>query len=325
MSSFAGKILHKMKNTSGVEIKHLNAIVTGSNGFIGRTLSRYLLECGANVVGLGTQPAPANLPTGLRYYQTDIIDFERLNNTIIQTHLEDPVIFHLAGQNNVGKSRTDPLFTWIVNVTGTANLLETCRRTSIKRIVFPSTALIYSRPTRLPIVETDAVMANGIYASTKLAAEALIKSYSVDFGFNCCIARLGNVYGPGGASDSVVEIILRQVKNGGPISLRTLTSVRDFVYCEDVARGLTALAVHANIGSCETFNLSSGTPTSIRELVETACLVGGLETTIIETNPFPPGGNDKLVVSIQRLKEHTGWQPVWTLESGLRQTLLEME
>ena len=140
------------------------------------------------------------------------------------------------------------------------------------------------------------------------------------------IARLGNVYGPGGTANFVVQIVLQQIKNGGPITIETLSPVRDFVYRDDVVSGLIAMALHTDDSSgYEIFNLSSGVPTSIRELIETACRVGCLETSIDETQPHSPDANDKLVISIQRLTKETGWKPAWNLEEGLRQTLAELE
>jgi len=306
-------------------LKQMHALITGVNGFLGQTLSQYLLKEGARVTGFGIQDACPELIKGIQYHKVDILNFDQLYSAMSELASEDVVVFHLAGQSNVGKSRTEPLSTWAVNVTGTSHILETCRRVAIKKIVFPSTALVYARPAPLPLAETDATLVDSVYASTKLASEALIKSYSIDFGFTCRIARLGNVYGPGAAADSIVQIVLRQVKSGGPITLQTLTTVRDFVYCDDVVTGLVALALQMDGPSCDIFNLSSGVPTSIRELVETACRVEGLETLIIETNPHPQGANDQILVSIKHIQDFTGWLPAWNLEKGLRQTLADLE
>jgi nucleoside-diphosphate-sugar epimerase len=305
-------------------LKSIHALVTGVNGFLGQALSQYLLRAGARVTGFDIHDSSPDSLKGIQYHKVNILDFDHLYTEMRQFSPEDVVAFHLAGQSNVGISRTEPLSTWSVNVTGTANMLEACRRVAINRIVFPSTALVYARPAPLPLVESDATLVNSVYESTKLASEALIKSYSVDFGFTCRIARLGNVYGPGGPADSVVQIVLRQVKSGGPITLQNLTAVRDFVYRDDVVTGLVAMALYTGEPGFEIFNLSSGVPTSIRELVETACHVEGLDTSIVETQPHHQGDNDKLVISIQRLIEKTGWHPVWNLEDGLRQTLAEL-
>jgi len=305
-------------------LNKMNALITGVGGFLGRRLAKYLLQSDFNVVGLAQQASPIDLPRGIQYHQVDICNFDQLYNKLSQLQIENATVFHLAAQSHVGKSRMDPLKTLSVNVMGTAHLLEACRRASIKRIIFPSTMLVYAKPTPLPIKETDAVQAGSLYASTKLASEELLKGYASDYGFSCRIARLGNGYGPSGAADSVVEIILSQVKSGRSISLKNLTPVRDFIYCDDVVSGLVALATHADKPGCEIFNLASGVPTSIRELAELACRIGNLETKIIETEARSTEADDKVVLSIQRIKEYTKWQPEWTLESGLRQTLFEM-
>ncbi len=308
------------------ELKKMHALITGVNGFLGQALSQNLVRAGIRVTGFDIHNSSANSLKELQYLKVDMLDFNQLLTAIHQFSPEDVVVFHLAGQSNIGKSRTEPMSTWSINVTGTAHLLEACRRVAIHKIIFPSTALVYARPAPVPFVETDATLANSVYVSTKLASEVLMKGYAIDFGFACRIARLGNVYGPGGKADSVVQIVLQQIKNGGPITIGTLSPVRDFVYRDDVISGLIAMALHTDDSSSyEIFNLSSGVPTSIRELVETACRVGCLETSIEETEPDSPSANDKLVVSTQRLTKQTGWQPAWNLEEGLRQTLAELE
>ncbi|HMZ06259.1 MAG TPA: NAD(P)-dependent oxidoreductase [Anaerolineales bacterium] len=305
-----------------MEIK--NALITGVGGFLGRALAKQLLQEGATVSGLDMQAAPKFLPEGVKYQQADICDFNNLSGIISKTTQKEMVVFHLAGQAHVARSRLDPMSAVTSNVTGTANLLEACRRIGIQRIVFPSTVLVYAKTPNLPFTESDAVQANSIYAATKLAAEDLLAGYAAEHGFSCRIARLGNVYGPGGSTDSVIGIILQQVRSGGPISIKTLSPIRDFVYRDDVVHGLIALGKDASESGCEVFNLSSGIPTSIRELAETASLLGKQKISVTETEPPSSGVEDRILLSVQKLKTHTQWQPQWSLEAGLRQTLLEM-
>lgn len=300
-------------------------LITGVAGFLGRALSGHLRQAGVNVIGLDICNLPAGLLEGIQYYQINLLKFKELYDTLEHLNLEDATVFHLAGQSYVRKSQTDPLSTISTNVTGTAHLLEVCRLISLRRIVFPSTALVYKKPNPIPVKETDAVQAGSVYTATKLACEELLRGYASDFGFTCRIARLGNVYGPGAAIGSVAQIILQQVKHGGPVSIRTLSSVRDFIYRDDVLSGLIALANHANESGCEIFNLSSGIPTSIRELAEAACRAGNIKPEIIETEPQLGNIDERLVLSIERVKEVTGWKPAWMIEKGLRQTLSEMD
>ena len=305
-------------------MKITNALITGVGGFLGRALAKQLIQEGASVFGLDMQPAPKSLPQGVQYQQADICDFENLLDTINKTAQTETVVFHLAGQAHVSKSRLGPLAAFTANVAGTANLIEACRRNNIQRIVFPSTVLVYAKTPHTPFMETDAVQANSTYAATKLAAEDLLAGYAADHGFSCRIARLGNVYGPGGSTDSVIGIILQQVRSGGPISIKTLSPVRDFIYRDDVVHGLIALGNDADESGSEIFNLSSGIPTSIRELAETASLLGKQKINITETEPPSSGVEDRILLSVQKIKTHTQWQPQWSLEDGLRQTLLEM-
>ena len=317
-----------MLDSTGPDLRNMHALVTGVEGFLGRALAKHLRRAGVQVVGIDLYDSGMDLSSDIEYHQTDILDFDLLFNMVSRLpskNANNTVVFHLAGQSHVGKCRAEPLKALALNVMGTANLLEACRLANVKWFIFPSTALVYATPALFPVKENDAVRASSIYAATKLASESLLQGYSSDYGFTCRIARLGNVYGPGGMPESVVGTILRQVKSGGPILLKTLAPVRDFIYRDDVVRGLIALATHGREPGCEIFNLSSGIPTSVRELAIAACRVSHLEAKITETEAQPGDAEDKLVLSIQRLAEQTQWRPEWTLEDGLGQTLSEME
>jgi nucleoside-diphosphate-sugar epimerase len=137
------------------------------------------------------------------------------------------------------------------------------------------------------------------------------------------VARLGNVYGHGAAKDSVAAIILRQVLDGGPIVLNSLSPVRDFIYRDDVVSGLIALATLTSVDGHQVFNLSSGVPTSIRDVAETAAAVAGVRQEPIERFPDTSAGQDRVVLAIDRLRKATSWTPSFSLETGLRASLVE--
>lgn len=325
MLSYAGPILNEMISRPAVELTNMNALVTGVKGFLGLRLAKHLLQAGARVIGLDVGASSEHFMKGVQYHEVNICNFDELQRVLDDLHVEDGTVFHLAGQPHVSKSRIDPLSTLSVNVMGTAHILEACRRTHVRKIVFPSTMLVYLKPHKLPIMETDPVKAFSVYASTKLAGEALLSGYASDFGLSCRIARLGTVFGPNASPDSVVGRILGQVKRREGISVRSLLPVRDFIYVDDAISGLIALATHPFESGCEVFNLATGIPTSIRELAEAACRAGKLEPNIVETGSSLADSDDKIVLSIQRIKELTRWRPMWTLERGLSHTLSEMD
>ena len=304
------------------------ALITGVGGFLGRALAKQLQMAGARVVGLDVQLDSSALPSDIKYCPVDILNFDLLCQTVADLCPgggHEAIVFHLAGQAHVGKCRENPAKAFALNVTGTFNILESCRRAALKRVIFPSTALVYALPVPLLVKESGAVEPHSFYAATKLAGESMLKGYSSDYGFATQIVRLGNVYGEGGPSDSLVSILLHQIQSGGPISLRTLAPVRDFIYRDDVVRGLIALAAQPDEPGCHVFNLSSGVPTSIRELALLTCRIGGLETSITETAPCESDAEDRRVLSIARISEYASWRPILTLEEGLRRTLSELK
>lgn len=298
-------------------------LLTGVGGFLGRALATQLQLTGARVIGLDILSDTSACLPGIQYCSVDILDFKLLCQTVSELSAEggrETIVFHLAGQAHVGKCRENPSIAFALNVTGTFNVLESCRRANLKRVIFPSTALVYALPSPL-LEESGAVEPRSFYAATKLAAESLLEGYSSDYGFASQIVRLGNVYGEGGPPDSLVSILLRQIRDGGPVSLRTLAPVRDFIYRDDVVRGLIALAAQPTEPGCNVFNLSSGVPTSIRELALLACRVAGLEPAVTETAPCASDAEDRRVLSIVRLSKYACWHPIWTLEDGLRRIL----
>src|SRR5204863_4327675 len=116
---------------------------------------------------------------------------------------EETVLFHLAGIAHAGYCREEPLCAAAVNVTGALAAVEACRRRDVRRVLFPSTALVYGPEARVPASETDPPCPTSFYAATKLAAEALLQGYASDFDVAVDVVRLGNVYGFGTASDTV--------------------------------------------------------------------------------------------------------------------------
>lgn len=304
------------------------AIVTGAAGFLGKALVQKLSSAGARVVGIDRLANDGGCFAAGAYHRVDVLDLDDLVSVLHQhSGAADGsvVVFHLMGQANVGACAADPLDAFLLNVIGTANVLEACRRTGIRRLVFPSSALVYDTPVAATIDEEAPVNPRSIYAATKLAAESMLSGYASEFGFCCRVARLGNVYGPGATGDSIVAIVLRQVAAGGPIALRSLAPVRDFVFRDDVAHGLVALALVDDDPGFAVFNLASGVPTAIRDLVVTACRVADLDTEVVERAPGPDDLRDRIVLSVNRMADCARWRPAWSLEEGLSAMLSGMK
>src|SRR5262249_14227833 len=194
------------------------------------------------------------------------------------------------------------------NVTATANVLEACRLVGITRVVFPSTALVYALPGQLPLAEDATLGPRSIYAASKVAAEATLAGYAADYNFSVDIARLGNVYGPGGPAESVASTLLRQCLGDGQGHLRTLAPVRNFIHRHDDAEGRVERAEAGSDPGWRVVNLSSGVPASIAHLADLAGRAVGHATPAIETEPGTRR-EDQIALDVGSLYRRTGWKP----------------
>jgi nucleoside-diphosphate-sugar epimerase len=295
-----------------------SAIVTGAGGFIGRGLL-------ANLEARGVRTHGFDLPgrSGHVIRCADLSDLEAAERAFTAAAADlgrGATLFHLAGFANASVCRADPPGAFAANVTATANVLEACRLVGITRVVFPSTALVYALPGQLPLAEQATLGPRSIYAASKVAAEATLAGYAADYNFSVDIARLGNVYGPGGPAESVASTLLRQVLGDGHVHLRTLAPVRDFIHRDDVAEGLVRLAEAGSEAGWRVFNLSSGVPTSIAQLADLAGRAVGNATPAIETEPGTRR-EDQIALDVASLYRRTGWKPAIPLFEGLVQTL----
>ena len=306
----------------GNELAHLTVVVTGAAGFLGSALTERLAASGARVVSID---GAAGVRSGAgERIGLDILDALALRSALPRLLADDAtsaVVIHLAARGHVGACRDDPTGAIALNVVGTTNVLEACREAGVRRVVFPSSALVYRLPASSPVAEDAPVESRSIYAATKLACEALLQAYAVEYGLSCTVARLGNVYGRGAAADSVASIIIRQVLAGGPVVVETLSPIRDFIYRDDVVAGLIALATWTGATGYQLVNLSSGVPTSIGELADTAAAVAGVPEKA--TGRSLGTAPDSVVLSIERMTTATGWTPMFSLEAGLRATVAE--
>ena len=279
------------------------ALVTGAAGFLGAAVLGHLAASGVDALGVDCREPRGAVPPGARFTRVDLLkplELERAFQNAVPG-MEGCAVFHLAAQTHVGKCRQDPSRAYAVNVTGTLNVLEACRALGILRVVYPSTALVYRRQGSHELDEDSPVGATSVYGATKLAAESILAGHAADYGFSCTVARIGNVFGPGGHADSVASILIRQARQGGPLSIRDASPVRDFIHRDDVCGGMLALASFHEAGF-RILNLSSGTGTSIRELGLALCRAAGLPPGIRETDPANAGVPDRMVLSIARME-----------------------
>lgn len=230
----------------------LTILVTGSAGFIGFHLSRRLLEAGEAVVGLdnlNTYYDPAlkaarlailERHPGYRHARLDLADREGMASLFAEVRPD--AVVNLAAQAGVRYSLEAPEAYVDSNVVGFLNILEGCRATQPKHLIYASTSSVYGANTKLPFsVHDPATHPITLYAATKVANESMAHSYAHLFGIPCTGFRFFTVYGPWGRPDMALFKFTDAMLKGQPIDVYGEGKMqRDFTYVEDIVSGLVA-------------------------------------------------------------------------------------
>ncbi|MDK2814152.1 MAG: UDP-glucose 4-epimerase [Thermoanaerobacter sp.] len=298
----------------------MKILVTGGAGFIGSHIVDLLIENGYEVVIVD------NLSTGKEefinkkaiFYKKDITDDDLYE--IFEKEKPDYVV-HQAAQIDVQRSIDDPVFDAKVNVLGTVNLLECCRKSGVKKIVYASSAAVYGNPEYLPIDEVHKINPISYYGISKHTAEHYFEVYSQLYDLKYTILRYANVYGirqdPKGEGGVISIFIDKMLKGERPIIFGDGNQTRDFVYVKDVAKA-NLLALEK--GDSEVVNISTNKATSINKLVE---LMNEIMNTSLEPIYAEPRKGDIVHSYLDNKKalEVLGWKPEYSLKDGLRETI----
>ena len=221
--------------------KGKKVLVTGHTGFKGSWLCSILLECGAEICGIGllpnTDPALFNLLDLENRIQSHILDIRDLQNVKrIFDEFKPEIVFHLAAQPLVIDSYKNPVYTFDVNVIGTVNILECIRlNPCVKSFVNVTTDKVYENQEQenYGYVETDRLNGYDPYSNSKSCSELVTASYCKSFFSDRDLAvstcRAGNVIGGGDFSENriVPDCIKYTVKNI-PIIVSNPNSVRPY-------------------------------------------------------------------------------------------------
>jgi nucleoside-diphosphate-sugar epimerase len=256
-------------------------LVTGGAGFIGSHLVPRLLAKQYSVVVLDNLSSgkldnlkeSQNNPS-FEFIYGDIRDKQMLVNALRGV---DAVV-HLAALIDVAASVVDPLGTNEVNVAGTVNLLQTAVKSKVKRFVFASSTAVYGDAQVLPVKENTVLKPISPYAASKAACEAYCSGFAGCYGLDAVALRFFNVFGLGNENNpysGVITKFLRKALNGEVLTVDgNGEQTRDFIYVSDVADALICALTGKDLRG-NAFNVCTGAPTSINQLVEAVKSVTG--------------------------------------------------
>jgi CDP-glucose 4,6-dehydratase len=307
-----------------------NVFVTGCTGILGSWLTMALVDLGANVVGLiyDEDPRSQLVRSGydrriirVRGSVTDYALMERVFN-----EFEIDTCFHLAAQALVTVANRAPLSTFESNIKGTWILLEAARRCpTLTRLVIASSDKAYGEHEKLPYNEDAPLQGRHPYDVSKSCADLIALAYAETYGMPLGITRCGNIYGGGDLHwDRVVPGTIRSVLQGErPIVRSDGTLTRDYLYIEDIVSAYILLAEHLDDPTIQgqAFNFGLNDPKTVLEIMEAILEVAGrpdLELIILN-QPLHEIRHQYL--DSTNARQLLGWEPQWTLEAGLRETL----
>ena len=301
----------------------MRILVTGGAGFIGSHTVDALVAAGAGEVSVLD-----DLSTGKRsqvnakaaLYQTDLRDAAAVAGIVGKARPE--IIFHLAAQMDVRRSVADPAFDAQVNLVGFLNLVESARRHGLKRVIFSSTGgAIYGEQDEFPCTEDHPRRPVSPYGVAKLATEAYLFFYKVEYGIDYLALRFANVYGPRQdphGEAGVVAIFCGRILDGKPVTIYgDGTQTRDYVYVGDVVRAVVAAANSSASGIA--LNIGTGVETNVNDLYSTLASIADFPARA-EHAPARPGEQKRSVISPARAERELGWRPEKKLADGLEET-----
>lgn len=302
----------------------MHILITGGAGFIGSHVSEQLYNDGHQITIID------NLSTGkitnissitshprVRFIHHDI----RTPFTDLLTSKPDTIV-HLAAIADVQQSITDPSTTHDVNVSGTLNVLETCRQLSISKFIFASSAAVYGDVAQLPITENTPHNPQSPYGLHKSIGEQYAQMYQQLFGINYIILRFFNVYGPrqnaSGYAGLITAINQSATNNIPMIVYGDGKQTRDLIHVSDVVRAICMASTHT-ITEPHILNIGSGVSISVNEAISVAERI--INRSLKRTSEVARNEIRHSRANIQKAKDTLNWHPRVSLEQGLSEIL----
>lgn len=295
-------------------------IVTGGAGFIGSNLVDKCLDLGYDVVIIDdlSSGREQNLNPKAKFFHLDIRSEKLLE--VMEKEKAD-FVFHLAAQSDVQISENDPMFDASVNVLGTLNVLEGCRRSNPRKVIYSSSAAVYGDPIYLPVGENHPLHPKSVYGTNKMLGEFYFPLYQREFGLDYLILRYSNVFGPRQRSDGeggVVSIFLHNLRNEKPVSIYgDGNQTRDFIFVDDVVNAHVT-ALQSDTASNRTMNVSTGLQTTVNQLFQ--IIISALKSNSKPSYAEPQSGEIRYsALDNNLIKKTLDWTPAYTLSEGIQQ------
>ena len=304
----------------------MKVLVTGGAGYIGSHVAKQLAEAGHQVVifdNLSTGHKPAVLNAKLVI--GDLADKDALNQLFTEQKFD--AVMHFAAFIVVPESVSEPLKYYRNNTANVLNMLETCQKHQVNKIIFSSTAAVYGEPETAAVTEQTPRQPINPYGASKMMSEQMIIDYSAASDLDYVILRYFNVAGanPEGAigqsTPNATHLIkvacqaaLGQRKEmcvyGDDYDTPDGTCIRDYIHVDDLASAHLAALKHLDAGNeSAVLNCGYGHGLSVLEVIDTVKKVSGVDFPVVMEGRRA-GDPPQLISNNQLIKQTIDWVPV---------------
>lgn len=318
--------------TTSSKLNELNGktvLVTGAGGFIASHLIEELVSLGARVrafVHYNSRNDWGNL---------ELLPKETLQQIeVIMGDVTDPFsidaavngsdyVFHLAALIAIPFSYVAPQMYVNVNVMGTLNVAQACRRYQVTRLVHTSTSETYGTAIRVPIDEEHPLQGQSPYSASKIGADKMAESFWRSFALPVVTVRPFNCFGPRQSARAIIPTIISQCLSGDIVKVGSLDPVRDLTFVKDTVRGFVLAAVTEGVLG-EVINLGNGKGITIGDLAGKLIELANPKAQLVhEEQRVRPNASEvfKLICDNSKAKRLLNWAPSVSLQDGLLQSI----
>lgn len=305
-------------------------LVTGADGFIGSHLTEELVKQGFDVKAFSLYNSfntwgwldtlPQDIMENVEVFTGDVRD----PNGVREAMKGTDAVFHLAALIAIPFSYHSPDAYVDTNIKGTLNVLQAAKQLDLDKVLITSTSEVYGTAQYVPIDESHPYQGQSPYSATKIGADRLAESFCRSFGLPVAIVRPFNTYGPRQSARAVIPTIITQLLAGKEeIRLGSLTPTRDFNFVKDTAQGFIEIyRSDKTVG--EEINIATQNEISIGELAEELIKQINPQAKIVcDEERLRPEKSEvnRLLGSNEKIKMLTDWEPRFTFEEGLAQTI----
>ncbi len=320
-------------------------LITGAAGFIGFHLSKRLLGQGNSIIGVDNlnEYYDVNLKKSrlnelkgdpeFTFHKLDLVDRKGIEKLFSENNFD--YVVNLAAQAGVRYSLENPHAYVNSNVVGFLNILEGCRNSDIKHLVFASSSSVYGANTMMPFsVHHNVDHPISLYAATKKANELMAHAYSSLYKLPCTGIRFFTVYGPLGRPDMALFLFTRAILGNKPIDVYNHGKMkRDFTYIDDIVEGVVRLIDKVpepdpdwcgddpdsatSYAPYRLYNIGNNNPVELTKFISVLenCLGKKAEKNFLS---MQPGDVPETFADVNDLAEDVGFMPATPIEEGIK-------